>query len=90
MPPWEVVPEQTKEHWLELRDPEGWWEAFVKWDGCGEVYQALNVPFTIEARANRHGSAIVQSFHFCNVDDLIARLYALKAEALKHFSDWPQ
>ena len=90
MPPWEVVPEQTKEHWLELRDPEGWWEAFVKWDGCGEIYRAFNVPFTIDPRGSRQGLAEEDALHFCDLDDLIDRLHALKAEALKHFIDWPR
>lgn len=94
-PIWEVIPERTQEHWLEVRDPDGWWEAVVKWDGCIHLHHAGNVPFDKEhgdsqsSEAERDKSACDDYIHLCDIDDAIARLQALKQMALAHFGNWP-
>ncbi len=82
---WRVDEQKTKEHWLELVDPEGWYHAVVMWDGCIQFDRYFNVPIR-EGRDDEDAD----SLHICDLDDMIARLQALKAEALKHFSEgWP-
>lgn len=85
---WEVVNGNTKDHWLEIKDPEGWYYARVKWDGCIHFNRYFNMPKEMqekEPEENRMDDYI----HICSVDDMIQRLQALKAEALKHFGeDW--
>lgn len=85
---WEVVSGNTEDHWLELKDPEGWYYATVKWDGCIHFNRYFNMPKEMqekELEENRMDDYI----HICSVDDMIQRLQALRAEARKHFGeDW--
>lgn len=84
-PLWTVVPEKTEEHWLEVRDPEGWWSASVKWDGC--VHLNRYAPHPVDA--SRPGDE-PDYLHICDLDEVIERLQAIKALALKHFKgNWP-
>lgn len=91
---WEIIPSETKEHWLKVRDPEGWWEAYVKWDGCLHISHASNVPFDNHngrpGDAGRNRVACDSGMHICDLDDFIIRLQTLRAEAVKHFGgEWP-
>lgn len=87
---WKVDKDNTKEHWLELSDEDGSYHASVKWDGCIHFDRYENIPATIDPE--RKGPGCCDSYiHICNVDDMIARLQALKQEALLHFGDgWPR
>lgn len=78
---WEVVTAKTQDDWLQLRDPEGWRDAYVKWDGCIGYTRHFNQP---------NGDGDSDDIHICDLDDEIARLQALKELALKHFgANWP-
>jgi len=83
---WEIDSEKTKDHWLELKDPEGWYSAVVKWDGCIHLYRYFNSPMGSEYHKETHDENI-DYIHICDVDDMIARLVALKEKALGHFGD---
>jgi hypothetical protein len=82
-------------HWIDLisevgEDGEHWWKAYVKWDGCGQIDRAFNVPFGAPDRDADH-MASQDGLHFCDLDDLIARLTKLRDAAKKHFGeDWPR
>jgi hypothetical protein len=70
----------VEHHWLDLEDPDGWYYASVKWDGCIHLYRCWNEPHSEEER---------DYYHICDIDYEIERLQALKEEALKHFGrDW--
>lgn len=97
---WEKVAEKSESHWLQLREPcpepgkdYTWHEAIVKWDGCVHFHQAGNIPFDEHygrSDKERPHPAVDDYIHICDVDDMIARLQALKAAALEHFGpDWP-
>ena len=84
---WEVVKDKTKPYWLELADPEGWWTAVVKWDGCIHLNHYYNTPFSDTDRKKEDGEDYT---HICDLDDYIERLQELKAHALEHFGGWPR
>jgi hypothetical protein len=73
--------------WVDLMDPEGWWEAGVKSDGCIHLNQYFNRPFTEVSPTEAADSGY---FHICDLDDFILRLQALRAAALEHFGAWPR
>lgn len=52
---------------------EYWWYASVKWDGCIELIHRHNDPTGDDK----------DQMHICDIDDMIATLQALKAEAKK-------
>jgi hypothetical protein len=80
-PAWEIVAEKSAPHWLELRDPDGWYEASVKWDGCVHFLRHFNEP---------DGKGDTDYLHICDLDEEIARLTALRDMSRAHFGpDWP-
>jgi len=80
---WKVIKEKTEDHWLEIEDPEGWYSAVVKWDGCIHFYRHHNEPIPNTDESD------IDYIHICGVNDFIKRLQALKEEAIKHFGkDW--
>jgi hypothetical protein len=87
---WTVDKEKTQEHWLEVADPEGWYHAVVKWDGCIELERYFNIPATEDPERSDPAAEADCGYHICDLDAEIARLQALKAEARKHFGEhWP-
>lgn len=97
---WEADPRGVAEdHWVDLiseKDEQGfyWWHAYIKWDGCIGLSHAGNIPFgepfKFHNEARGHPSCD-DSFHICDIDDMIERLQKLKAAAEAHFgSDWPR
>ncbi|MDO8531199.1 MAG: hypothetical protein Q7T26_03375 [Dehalococcoidia bacterium] len=80
---WTINRDKTGPHWLELNDPEGWYHATVKWDGCIDFARYFNLPFTDPSR--REGDCDV--LHICELDDLLGRLQELKTLAQQHFTD---
>lgn len=89
---WAVVPEKTTEHWLQVRDPAGWYSAYVRWDGCIGFYRLYNNPLPegAEAEQARWEEDDHDYLHICDLDDEIARLQALREAARQHFGPgWP-
>lgn len=80
---WEVSQEKTEDHWLEIKDPEGWYYAVVKWDGCIHFNRYYNAPKDEQEKDSEDNDYL----HICSVDDMVKRLQALKEEAVKHFGD---
>lgn len=88
---WVVDQQRSHDHWLEVREPDGWYAAVVKFDGCIDLRRYLNDPLAADRGQDDYQGADWQedSIHICDVDDMISRLQSLKAEALKHFGpDW--
>lgn len=86
---WE--PANGNEHVAEFRDPEGWFKATVRADGCIDLWHYHNVP--LQSRTNDEANENMELedyLHLCDLDDLIARLQSLKARAAEHFGEWPQ
>lgn len=79
--------EKTEPHWLELVDPEGWYHAIVKFDGCIHFNRYCNIPIH-ELQPGQE--ADIDYLHICDLDDTIARLQALRDIAKAHFGEkWP-
>lgn len=78
---WQIDKKKTKDHWLEIEDPEKCYDAVVKWDGCINLYKRY--PDELEGDPDY--------VHICDLDDFINRLLELKRIALQHFGeDWPR
>ena len=85
LPTWDVLADQSTEHWLELVDPGGWYHAVVKRDGCVHFRRYFNDP---RDSADRNPDD-EDYFHICDLDEEIARLQALRAKAIEFFgADW--
>ncbi len=85
---WKIV--GTEDYFLELEDPEGWWKAGIKWDGCVNLWQYNNLSLD-EDRERKSQQCLDHYIHICDIDDAIKRLEAIKAAAVKHFGeDWPE
>lgn len=86
---WEIMSEETEDHWLQVRDPDGWYMAVVKWDGCIQYAHYFNTPAT----SGYIGDGDSDTLHICDIDDEIARLQALKTLATQFFTErygqWP-
>lgn len=95
-PKWIKEPGGTHEaHWCDFIDPEGWYHASVKWDGCIHFSHVFNTPNYIEPwkseAKGKEDKEVSDYYHICDIDYLIERLQALKAAALEHFGkDWPR
>jgi len=97
-PLWEINQQLTDASTLAIKCPDGWWEAFVRWDGCFNLHQAGNVPFSDEYGHSwgtcwngkeRDPVACDDYIHICDLDDYIKRLQTLRDEAVKYFIHWP-
>lgn len=87
MPEWiKNVAGIQEDYWCDFIDPEGWYKAAVKWDGCIHYDSATNVPFGIPDRRTDSDCY----WHICDIDHEIERLQALKEAALEHFGMWPR
>lgn len=74
----------TSDYILHLEDPDGWWDARVKRDGCIDLNKYFNAP-----KGDKEGEA--DSIHICDLDDFILRLQALRDKAIQHFGpEWPE
>jgi hypothetical protein len=83
---WIVIEGRNSDTWLDVRDPDGWWSAYVKWDGCIGLSRYFNDPMDDKKRNDDD----IDSIHICDIDETIRRLQSLKAKALEHFGDWPR
>jgi len=81
---WKVDQEWASEFLLEIKDPEGWYRAAVRYDGCIDLYRYFNTPVGLDPENDRE---MTDDIHICDIDDFIARLQALKQEAHKHFGN---
>lgn len=82
---WIIDEKNTQDHWLELQDSEGWYQAVVKWDGCVHFNRLHNVPLPI---TEKHPQ-IVDYIHYCDIDEEIERLEKLRDMAKEFFgADW--
>ena len=90
----------NQKHWdydsssLLLEDPDLWWKAVVRRDGCFELYKAHSEPFTAststEVFTGYADDFEADQIHICDIDNLIERLHSIKARAMKHYGpDWP-
>lgn len=80
---WEKA--ESEPHYLVLEDPEGWWKASIKWDGCINLNRVHNVPLPV---TDEHPQ-LVDYIHICELDDMIERLEELRDKAREHFGeDW--
>jgi hypothetical protein len=85
---WIIDPKKpSSEHHLQLRDESGWHSATAKWDGCVDLWKYSNVP--LDSRTNKpedEHREMLDYIHYCNIDEEIARLQALKKIATEYFS----
>ena len=83
------IPKDGKvaDHWLDLEDPEGWYKASVRGDGCIHFNRAFNLSYDERKPGDEEAEDYL---HICDIDGLIARLQSLKQAALAHFRTWPQ
>jgi len=83
---WVIDTTKTREDRLEIADPEGWWSAIVKWDGCIDLRRYINRSLHEPDRKPDD----VDDLHICELDELIRRLEALRERARQHFGEgWP-
>lgn len=74
---WVIDETRTQEHWLEVNSVDGVeYRACVKWDGCIHYESFYGGERTSDNRCY---------IHYCNLDDEIRRLLALRKEARKFF-----
>ena len=84
-PYWKINEEKTQSHWLVVEDTKGWYSAIVKWDGCVDFTRVHNLPLPIQEDSNQ----LVDHIHYCDIDEEIERLIALKKKAIEFFGkDW--
>ena len=81
---WRAIPDKTTDIWLEVVDPDGWYSAIVKWDGCVDFYSYANSPFV---EGENRDEDCDDYIHICDLDEYIDRLTKLRDEARKHFSN---
>lgn len=66
-----------------VKEPDGWYEALIKEDGCVEINRYFNIPAP-EVDDERQ---LVDFIHVCSIDDFIKRLEALKVVAKERFGE---
>jgi hypothetical protein len=77
---------ELEEYHLYLRDPEGWWTAWVKEDGCIDLRRFHNDPAPEQEEPT---AQIVDYIHLCSLDDTIERLQDLRRLVVERFGeDW--
>ena len=77
---WKILEDKSSDSWLEVQDPEGWYSAVVRFDGCIHLNRHHNYP--LSERDNDY-------IHICDIDDMIERLESLKKLALDYYVEWP-
>lgn len=80
---WKIDKEEG--HWMEVSDPEGWWQASVKWDGCIHLNRYYNNPKGEDDVSNKSDED--DYIHICDLDDYIDRLVELREIARKRWPD---
>jgi len=78
--------------WINAREPNGWYVARVKYDGCVDFYRYHNQPCPPECTGGEEQPhpTMIDYIHLCDIDQEIERLQALKKLAMEKFGeDWP-
>ena len=78
--------------WSDAREPNGWYVARVKYDGCIDLYRYHDMPCPPECDGgeDRPHPTMIDYIHLCDIDHEIERLQALKKLAMEKFGkDWP-
>ena len=78
---WQTV--DKSQYWIKVQDPEGWYEATIKGDGCINLQRFFNKPLNKDPDSSNY-------LHICDIDTLIERLKALKQIAVAEWGEWPQ
>ena len=74
---------------FDVIDQEGWYSAFVKWDGCVEFQSYFNNPKHLQTPEDLQDN--VDQIHICDIDEMIEILQSLKKVAQEYFGkDWPE
>lgn len=85
---WEVTRQHLGENGenvaIELQDPNGYFDANVRWDGMIELHVYHNVP---KGEKNAGGDGHIDTLHLADLDDFIVRLQELK-EIGQEFFDY--
>ncbi|MFC4769174.1 hypothetical protein [Effusibacillus consociatus] len=61
---------------IELHDPDGWFDANVRWDGCMEIHLHSKT---------EEGTKLTDTIHTCDIDGLIEKLRDLKQISQEYF-----
>lgn len=70
--PWKIT--DDGEYVIYAEDPEGWYSARCKWDGCVDFSRYFNLPMHEPSRNEDDED----SLHICELDDFITELTALR------------
>lgn len=74
---------------VRLQDEEGWYSAYVKWDGCISFSRYFNMPVGLMNDEEKEENT--DNMHICDIDEMIQILQELKEAALERFgTDWPR
>jgi hypothetical protein len=63
---------------IELQDPDGWFDANIRWDGLLELHLYHNVP---KGETNPDGDQQIDTLHLADLDAFIDRLRELRQVA---------
>ena len=89
---WKIIQDKSQDYWLEAEDPEGWYKASVKWDGCIHFNRYHNIPYSSD-NVREDPIALTDYLHICDLDEHIERLVELRELAKKYYEehgrDWP-
>ena len=80
---WVVDKEKTKEYWLELNDPEGFYSCVINWDGSMHYNDYGCVP-RMETKEDRDK---MEQYYYGDIIEHYHRVKALYEIAVKHFKD---
>ena len=69
-------------------DGSVWWQFYVKWDGCIEIYRAFNIPFDMQEGYDENNAC---NMHICDLSDFIKLLEEVRDVArdeLGEHAEW--
>lgn len=78
---WKIT--KAEDHWLEVEDPEGWYSATIKWDGCVHFNRYFNEPMHSPSRSDED----IDYIHYCDLEQEIRRLQALLDMGREHYKN---
>lgn len=80
-PDWEIIIAHCDDCQRQYIDRDGWWFVWLRADGCVELKQARNVPYSAEHGwpwAARKHPALDEAVHICEVDEWIELLRGIE------------
>jgi len=85
---WQIKKIGAENCWITFESPDGYWRAEIVRSGCIDINHSFNVPLQ-DDNCESVLQRLIDYIHICNIDDMIARLEALKAAAQDFFGeDW--